>query len=69
MGGGGGKGLVTKKKYLFLKLEKKNQKNFVATKLKGGGGKTLVAGPLKKYLFLRGFPKSGWLMVGPVRCL
>ena len=31
---GGGKGLGTKKKELFLKLE-----NFVATKLEGGGGR------------------------------
>ena len=34
---GGGKGLATKKKYLFLKLEKKCQYFWVATKLEGGG--------------------------------
>ena len=36
-GGGGGKSQATKKKYLFLKLEKKSTKN-VATKLEGEGG-------------------------------
>ena len=44
--GGWGKGRTTKKKKLFLKLEKN-----VATKLEGGGVKALVAGPLKKITF------------------
>ena len=35
--GGGGKGKATKKEGLFLKLEKKNPENFVATMLEGGG--------------------------------
>ena len=39
----GGKGRATKKKELFLKLEKN-----VATTLERWGGKTLVAKPLKK---------------------
>ena len=47
----GGKGRATKKKALILRLEKN-----VATKLEGGWGKALVAGPLKKELFC-GFPK------------
>ena len=41
------------KKLSFLvarPLRKKSQKN-VATKLEGGGGKALVAGPLKKITF------------------
>ena len=46
--GGGGKGRATKKKVLFLELEKKNPKNIVATKLEGWEGKALVAGTLKK---------------------
>ena len=45
--GGWGKSLATKKKSLFLKLEKSPQK-IVTTKPKGGGGEALVAGPLKK---------------------
>jgi len=36
-GGGGGNGRATKKKDLYLKLEKKIRKN-VATKLEGGDG-------------------------------
>ena len=37
-GEGGGKGLATKKKELFLKLErKKNSPTNLATKLEGGG--------------------------------
>ena len=47
-GWGGGKGLATKKKELFLKLEKNNPKFLVATKLEGG--KALVA---TKKTFLR----------------
>ena len=43
---------------IFFKLEKKIPKKStknVATKLKGGGGKALVAGPLKNrtFIFLR----------------
>ena len=48
----GGKGRTTKKKELFLKIEKKSLKN-VATKSEGD--KALVARPLIKYLFC-GFP-------------
>ena len=44
--------LTTKKKYFFLKLYKKNPPKNVASKLEGGGGKALVAGPLKKNFFL-----------------
>ena len=55
-GGWAFKGLSTKKKDLFLKLEKKkSKKNVVATKLEGGG--VCKAGPLKKYIFF-GFPKK-----------
>ena len=35
--GGGGKGLATKKKYLFWS-SKNLEKKFMATKLEGGGG-------------------------------
>ena len=35
--GEGGKGLATKKKYLFLKLDKKIPTNVVATKFEGAG--------------------------------
>ena len=48
--GPGGKGLATKKKDRFLKLNKKSGNFFVASKLEGGG-KALVAGPLKKSQF------------------
>ena len=37
--GGKDKGLATKKKKLFLKLEKKKSSKNVNTKLKGGGSK------------------------------
>ena len=37
VGGEGVKGLASKKKYPFLKVEKKSRNFFVATKLEGGG--------------------------------
>ena len=48
------KGRATKKKNFFEAREKKIRKN-VANKLEGGGGKALLAGPLKKEPFC-GFP-------------
>ena len=47
-GGEGVRAGPPRKKNFFLKLEKNE-----ATKLEGGGGKALVAGPLKKITFLR----------------
>ena len=38
----------------------------VATKLEGGGGKALVAGPLKTPLFFCGFPKHMYCSFFPI---
>ena len=50
--GGGGKAWPLRKKIFFEDREKKISPKNVATKLEGGGGKALGAGPLKE-LFLR----------------
>ena len=63
--GGGGEGRAAKKKELFLKLKK-----IWPLGSKGrGGGKALVAGPLKKRAFLRLIQKHLGKIRNIQRCL